>query len=141
MKRAYYLLLAIPILLMSMRCEDDYGTGTIACIFRNVSQDTLTVVVSEEYPDTLFPYYKMALYKNILPGGLQGIQVNSYDWNDNQDYVLQLFVYDHSVPHFAAYLREKHVELFRYQLTKKEIKAMGGIVVYPPQHYINTEQP
>ena len=139
MKRASYLLLAVPILLMSMKCEDDFGTGVTACIFRNVSQDTLAVVVSEAYPDTLFPYSPTCLYRNILPGEYVGIQVHSYQWNDNQDFILQLFIYDNSVPHFAAYLREKHVELARYQLTKKEIKAMNGFVIYPPQHHINTE--
>lgn len=139
MKKAYYLLLALPLLLMSMKCDDD-GPET-ACIFRNESQDTVAVVVSEEYPDTLYPMNPQNIYRNILPGDYQGIVVDYDDWNYHKDYVLQLFVYDHSIPQFGTYLRDKHVELARYQLTKEKIKAMKGVVIYPPQNNKTTTRP
>ena len=132
MKKAYYLLLALPLLLMSTKC-DDYDPET-ACIFRNESQDTIAVVVSEEYPDTLYPMNPRNIYSYIMPGDYQGITVDYHDWNYQKDYVLQLFVYDHSIPKFGTYLRDKHVELARYQLTKEKIKALQGVVIYPPQN-------
>ena len=76
MKKAYYLLLALPLLLMSMKCDND--SPETACIFRNESQDTVAVVVSEEYPDTLYPMNPKNIYRNILPGDYQGIVVD-YD--------------------------------------------------------------
>lgn len=139
MKKTFYLLFALPFLLMSMTCGDYYDEAETACIFRNESQDTVTVVVSGEYPDTLFPMNPTHIYTDVLPGDYQGISVDYQDWNYRKEYVLQLFVYDHAVPRFGAYLRDKHVELARYQLTKDEVKAMKGVVIYPPQHNEKTE--
>ena len=139
MKKSFYLLLALPLLLMSMTCVNDYDDVDTACILRNESMDTVTVVVSEEYPDTLYPMNPTHIYSDILPGDYQGIQVDYGNWNYRKDFVLQLFVYDNAVPRFGAYLRDKHVELARYRLTRDEVQAMKGVVIYPPQHNGKTE--
>lgn len=131
MKKLYYLLLALPLILMSMTCEDD--DPETACMFTNESFDTVTVVVSLEYPDSLYPMHPYRTYYNISPGEYCGIQVDHYQWYDD-DFVLQLFVYDHDIPRLGTYLRAKHVERAYYKLTKEDIKAMGGVVAYPPQN-------
>ena len=130
MRKSCYLLLALPLLLMSMTCEE-YEPETV-CIFQNKSQDTLTIVVSNEYPDTLYPMDPEYIIYDLMPGDYKGIQVDYSDWYDN-GYVLQLFVYDASIPKLGAYLRKQHVETAHYTLTKEDIRAMEGIVTYPPQ--------
>lgn len=115
---------------MSMTCEDD--NPETACIFRNESLDTVSIVVSREYPDSLYPMHPYRIHYSISPGEYCGIQVDYNDWSNN-NFVLQLFVYDYNIPRLGTYLRAKHLEMAYYKLTKEDIKAMGGVVTYPPQ--------
>lgn len=129
MKKTLTLLLALPLLLMSSTCED--SERVTACMFRNDSGDTLVVVVSTEYPDTLFPMTPHQIIYECLPGTCYEIYVDE-DWFFRNDAVLQFFVYDHSIPQLGTYLRGIHPERARLEISMSAVRDYQGMLTYPP---------
>jgi len=128
-KVLFFLPIALGLMLSSSTCTDDYEECNDGFIFQNESNDTLHLVVSTEYPDALYPVDAEATYY-VLPKSDRRIGENWLGSWFRKNSVLQLFVFDNSVP-LGVFLREYHVEQARYELTEQGLRKQKWIVKYP----------
>jgi len=139
-KLVLFLPVALALVLSSSMCSNDYEELKDGFIFQNVSNDTVCIVVSHEYPDTLYPFEPDVTYDYILPN--RNVRIGEYSlrsWFDKNS-VLQVFVYDHTVP-LGVFLRKHHVELARIEVTEELLRKQKWIVTYSPAPTTDTENP
>ena len=139
-KLVLFLPVALALLLSSSMCSNDYEELKDGFIFQNVSNDTVCIVVSHEYPDTLYPFEPDVTYDYILPN--RNVRIGEYSlrsWFDKSS-VLQVFVYDKKVP-LGVFLRKHHAELARFELTKELLRNQKWIVTYSPTPATQPENP
>jgi len=139
-KLVLFLPVALALVLSSSMCSDDSNDLEDGFIFQNVSNDTVCVVVSHEYPDTLYPFDVDETREHILPN--HNVRIGEYHLRDwfNKNSVLQVFVYDHTVP-LGVFLRKHHVELARIEVTEELLRKQKWIVTYSPAPTTDTENP
>ena len=125
-KVLFFLPIALGLMLSSSTCTDDYEECDDGFIFQNESSDTLQLVISSEYPDTLYPIDAEYTYEFVRPKS--DMRIGNSSWF-HENSVVQLFVYDHKVP-LGVFLREHHAELARYELTQQSLRQQNWIVKY-----------
>ena len=139
-KVLFFLPIALGLMLSSSTCTNDYEEYNDGFIFQNESNDTLQLVISTEYPDTLYPFEPDVTYDYILPNRNVRIGERSLGSWFYENSVVQLFVYDHKVP-LGVFLRKHHVELARFEVTKELLRKQKWIVTYSPAPAIKPENP
>lgn len=142
MKRFLPFLAFVPLMLMSMRC-DDYQDEYI-CRFRNASADTLHVDFkitttgsrTRDFDDVPDKGSGHLLY--VLPGETRDVVVSTSIYQpDLRELIIRCTVYDYTVPTGIRedVLESKDVALARFDVRGDELQEQNDIITYPWDTY------